>query len=906
MSEYIRFTSNAYSKCGTLLSKESLLEILSICYQIPKDKRKGMHGSIFVYDSDVLGEHDEDLLSTGIILCDIDWLTKEQCDIIYNGFDKLCDRFKPLLAIQYSASYYDDTKEKNGLHFFVKSYPINKLDYEIASSICLGIIAELIQRLFGIDLVEQQKKTGNIILDFHNTSMYQRFNLYYSTYKHNEDAEEYDERLIKLDDLVYIQNKYKIKFEKETPQNTTYFGGYKIKGYGWNKKTTKKKIDRYFNIGSYSGNDIRWRISVISENLFGDNAKEFCDANFYYENNKSIFKHYSKFEEMSINPIIMKWLIENDYVYKNEELEINEWINEWHDYIIKRIESNPRHSVMIDAPTGSGKTFYVNNLLAKKLNAVVVSPFNTNLHLYDNCFYVDSSYKGNIPKSQPVSIIWDQFIKRQNEFEDRYIIVDESHTLFFDREYRDSAIKMLEYLKRRNNKIICISATPAGEKDILNLEELTFTKKKNPIEMIIFKNINNHELFIFNYIKKCIDNNLYDYIVFFSDSLAKKVYENFIIRGYGDKISYLRSSTKDCKDFVDIREKEMIDKPLTITTCVAYNGLNFKNKDKRVLTIGEIIEGRTTSNEIIQQLGRFRFSKVKGIYTYVKKSLENIDAREEKADEMIKLYAKGVDDMFLQYDKRYLDKEWVSIKREINEYNERKANIDAIVKEISETGYIHGKVIDKEEDDKFFLRLELKRQESDKMKEDILNDTFINKEYNTEYSKKWSEAIHHIISNPIYKGIDLDDIKSIIKNSTKQKLIENIIGEVKDTIRIIGMPDKEYNDFIQNINTYKNMLKNETDKRDFGKRVNHVKKIREQYKNKIRLEEKEVLLHDMITDIISSEYENAKQNLSMGAPKKKIQDLSTGIIYDSVTDCAQSIGHNITYISKHKDRFKFI
>ena len=905
MNEYVRFTKNAFSCNGTLLEKAKLSDVLYTCMKMGKDPKKGMHGSIFVYDSDTLGEHDEDLLSTGIILCDIDWITKEQADAIYNNFDKLCERFTPLLAIQYSASYYNESTDKNGLHFFVKSYLINKINYEIQAKTCLAIISELIYRILNINLLEAQIKTNNIILDFHNANMYQRFNLYYSTYKHNENAEEYDERMIKLDDLIYIQRKYNIKFEKETPENTTYFGGYNIKGYNWNVKKNKIKIDRNLRIGNYSGNDIRWRISLISENLFGDKGKDFCDANFYYDKNKSIFSHISNFDKMTVNPIIMKWLLENEYIYKNEELEIREWIEEYHTFIKKKIESNPRNSILIKAPTGTGKTYYVNNLLAKELNAVVVSPFNTNLHLYDKCFYVDSSFKGKIPKSKPVSIIWDQFIKRQHELEDRYIIIDESHTLFFDREYRDSAVKMIEYLKNKNEKIICISATPAGEKQILNLEEVSFNKKKKPIEVVIFKNLNNHELYIFNYIKKCLDNNFYDYVVFFSDRLAKKVYENFIKAGYGDKISYLRSSTKDNQDFINIRKTEMIEKPLTITTCIAYNGLNFKNKDKKVLMIGEIESNKTSSNEIIQQLGRFRFSKVKGIYTYIDKNEENIEEKEKKANEMINLYSRGVPEIFLQYDKRFLNKEWVDIKKEIIEYNRIKSNIDVISQELTETGYINGKIIDKEGEDNYHLNLEIKRLESDIMKNDIKNNTFLNKQYSGEYSVKWSEEINHIISNPIYHGITIEDFKQIIESSTKNKLIDSIIDEIKDTIKIVSLPDEEYEVFIKNISLYKNLLDNEIYKRDFIKRINYIKEIREVYKDKITLEEKETKLHDMITDIISSEYENARTNLVLGGKmnKKKIKDMKTGKVYDSATDCAIDIGKSNSYISKHKNRF---
>ena len=46
-----------------------------------------------------------------------------------------------------------------------------------------------------------------------------------------------------------------------------------------------------------------------------------------------------------------------------------------------------------------------------------------------------------------------------------------------------------------------------------------------------------------------------------------------------------------------------------------------------------------------------------------------------------------------------------------------------------------------------------------------------------------------------------------------------------------------------------------------------------------------------------------EQLTDAGKKCKRIKDLEDGTIYDSCSECTKAIGRNITYISKHKDRF---
>ena len=115
----LKYVTNAYSKTGTALIETTVEAMLKHCLTLPRNGKKGQYGSIFVYDSNILGEHLENEVSTGIILIDIDYISKETAETIYNSFQTLCDNWPSLLAIQFSSSYYINPYVKSGIHVFV-------------------------------------------------------------------------------------------------------------------------------------------------------------------------------------------------------------------------------------------------------------------------------------------------------------------------------------------------------------------------------------------------------------------------------------------------------------------------------------------------------------------------------------------------------------------------------------------------------------------------------------------------------------------------------------------------------------------------------------------------------------------------------------------------------------------
>ena len=96
----LKYLKNAYSTTGTIFIDTSLESILKYCLTLPQNGKKSQYGSLFIYNSNALGIHNENELSTGIILIDIDNISKEISKRIYDNFYHIVKEWNSLLAIQ--------------------------------------------------------------------------------------------------------------------------------------------------------------------------------------------------------------------------------------------------------------------------------------------------------------------------------------------------------------------------------------------------------------------------------------------------------------------------------------------------------------------------------------------------------------------------------------------------------------------------------------------------------------------------------------------------------------------------------------------------------------------------------------------------------------------------------------
>lgn len=914
-----RFLSCNYNKNGSELKIVTMEQMLMHCkYELPKNGEKGKYGSIFVYDKEEMG-YSNDSLSTGVIVIDYDWISKETADSIFDGFDELCYYMPSLYAIQYSSSYFINPK-KNGLHIYIKTGILNKYEFEFQATLAIHYLAALINKILGIDLRKENEDEN--VIDTHNCKMSQRVNLFYSPFWYNPYAVEFNPSSISTRDIEMLMKVYGFELDFESEKNikpiTPIYGEYnnRVKG-------EKLKIDRNFKIGKLSGNDIRFRISIIADILFGDKAKEFCDNNFYFEDNKSIYSKYNN-KNKYCDELVKHWLEENGYIEKKNNREVNTYLSEFHEDILKEI--NGVNKVLVVAPTGCGKTHYINNLLAIEKNAVVITPFNITNHLYNNCLMVNSLYGGDIPNNKPIVMIWDQAIKYWEKIKDRFIIIDESHQLFTDRTYRNMAVELVIKLKEKKDNICFVTATPSGEQKWVD-KVIKYTKSRKIIHFNakMVKNVDWQEYFL---IKNAIDYNWYDKIVLFDDMNAAKIYEKLVMDGYGSLISYIRADRKDTEDFIRLRDNEMLEKKVTICTCIAFNGLNFKNTNEKILVVGSIQQGKTTACQIIQQIGRIRNSKVIAKYFFNDRIYrEDIDDKIMREQEHFDVLLKGCSE--INVDDKWLDKKYVEAIREIQEYYNENTSINDIINDLNKTNYIKGYFdLNFVDEDFIMMTRAVKKNQSDNMRKDIIDETYLTKEYTGEYDSKWEYKINKLISSDLFDGIDFEFIKKYMEVIKKNKLIDSALHDIETIIRAVDYTDEQILELQSRKDEWMNMLSSEYDKKKLSDKIKTIIKYNKKYKDKVKIVDNRIYLNDVVLDVISQEEERMKREQEQGkingqiggkiggkisSPKKKCivtsnfkhpekYNLSIGQEFESSSDIADYTNKSNTTISQWRNK----
>lgn len=925
-------------KTGTLLQQAELSEVIKACNTIEKAPEKHQNGSIFPYISRTLGKEswtEQDGLTDGVIFVDIDNITKSVAETIFNSFEEIADRFPCLYAIQYSSSYYL-SKDKAGVHIYICSPVLDEVEYRYLATLALAVIARYILIVTGIDL-RNPIIGNNIILDSHNTSIMQRFFLYYSEYKINEGfCEAFTEDIIEKASLTKLKEEYKsLNFPTK---NTTYIHReIKIDVQANNIVKDKICIDRNFTIGKYSGNDVRWRISKIAQILFKDNAKEWCDKYFYCENGKSIFTKQTSEKYPSL--VIKNWLEDNNYLTSTKKniIKKGEYIIKYKDEILEFIKNNRK--VEIVAPTGVGKTTLINGQknsvkdidlftkeedifsLAHKLNAIVIVPFNVTNRLYDNLIEVSSETNHKVEADKPAVMIWDQALKHWTDIKERILIIDEAHCLFLDRRYRDTAIKLMNKIKEDNCKIVLFTATPSGEGSELGCEYLTFSNERNTI-MTDFVLVNNIDVAQYNYIKAALKNDWFDKIVLFDDTTAKKIYEKLYCDGeFINDIAYIRADTKNTPDFIKLRNEELLSKKLTICTCVAFNGLNFKNKDERVLVITSYNQGNTTSCEIIQEAGRIRNSEVY-LKIYFDEKIRDYDVREyiKKAELLHTIESNlGIPEGLLQYNRRLIDEDVQESLKKIQDYLTEKSKLETIVEELKEANYFYMRLLDKKNDELSTgnrMNLAFKKKESDDLIKDLMDGTILEKEYNEDnvnnYKINWKNQIKKMIHNNTYKGITLETFQEFYKNSNKKTLISTIIDKLYKAVNISLLTEDEWNAYVNNKDIVIKMLGNDKVAiKQVVSSYNQNMKIRSKYNDMIVIKEDNTIdLSLLFTDVIAEAAANYYKECEAKAEVKNKQvtitenfkhpekyNLEIGQTFNSCTELANYTGKSIQSVS---------
>ena len=754
--------------------------------------------ALYVYQG-VKGEYS----SSNVFFMDID--TTECVDRIIEGKDELFAKVPFVYALQKSASgklhiicIHNETFED------VDSWSYNTILYSIA-------VCRIINAIFGVDYLESKA------VDLHQSKFTQ--GLFFS--KNELVVNEYVvPGRLNPSDVILIKQKYPEYFEKISSNFTGTSEMMKDIDIDFNAVVGKLTIDRTYGVGKYTGNDLRWRIGSYLVCTYGkEQAKVIVDKLF---ENPQDFTFYDK----GINPLVKTWFehtfpfIQATNVEKQEKNRLSKITMEddkyMSDYVDEVERSIAKEQILtISAPTGTGKTTMLEKLTKKyHKKAIILVPFNVTNQLYRWSNVVSSMSTNKFLPGRINTMIWDQFIKNYKEIEQSsdIIFVDESHTLFLDRSYRDSAVGVWAKFQtwiQLGKKIVFVSATPAGEIAKLNSRVLKFIKndKRNVKVNILSTNDTLTAL------EQDLHNKEYDRVCVFSDRDVKILYARLCIKGEQDDSRIYHSQWS--KNVEELKTTEKLTARMNLLTCIAFNGLNIKNAGENICVSVRYTEGVTTLNELIQIVGRFRDNKNITLNIYV----DNKYTTFEDLDELF-ANAKTITDyesneeLKSEYYERLASGSVQDSLREIDAY-EKMWTLGNIIREMKSRYPIE--VVNKVFDTEHMVKRinPIKKQASDlfvgflsgKIDEETFNEQYTNTDME-DFINGWRREMNNIVWQ-VGEKVGIVDV--IVAECEKQNtLIDNAIKKIKHIIWIVGMGESRWNEEVANRAGLKSLLKGTT------------------------------------------------------------------------------------------------
>ena len=918
---------------GHKLQIKSLQEILEQSLKLDPNKPKMLDGAMQFYQSNKLGkfnpsdpkgiflEENKDL-KWNCCFIDIDGLTKEEADNIYDKFEDFTKYLQNLVAIQKSSSYYVGSSHGIGLHFFFVIPESSEDEFLDEVPYINAAFSFTYEKLFGKE----------IKIDDISRQPYWRSFIHYGEYKWNDNAycveytkenkktlrekyPDYFKKAAASSDIVYVPDTSVTINNNINTAKSIY--PYKQR---WVLVETLRRIKDDFDF-------ILNTLDTFCERCHSDGSPhrswEAEIRRIYNQRNPiydgAYYNAIEHLEEKGVLTVMSK---------SGNALKENEFMYDRKDEIIDFIKKN--RSSCIVAPTGSGKTTLINGFvrrenvgtilgsnvlhegIAEELNAVVIVPYNATNQLYDNLYEVSTRKNNNkeeIPSDRACTLVIDQAISHWDEIKNRQIIIDESHVLFADRSFRDKAAALLQKMKdeKDNIRVCCVSATPLGEVDLLGCVKLTYKKVRKMIKLEIV-DTNNIDYTMLNYAKVALKARYYDKVVIFSDRFSRKLFEN-LIPIYGlENIAYMRSNLKDSADFKNIVDTEMVDKKVTIATRVAYNGLNFKNDKDKVLVLTSFTPNETLPSEIIQSIGRFRNCKVNVKCVIDKeKNNESISERAKRA----KFYdtefnEEGVKKAFgSNYSSELLDEDKKNILEEIESYNATHSTRENLIEELKRTGYIiigekndeikpmivekklkNGKTILKEVDPR--LGLCLKRAINVKFYDDyFVKETGADISFCGEDGMGciyYTGLVHRWNNLCLTPGVDKDLVMNLKKSARKDVLVDTIFGSIEDIIDVMSIPDEEWDKFMNSRDSHRLAAEKILNKSHYDlyvRRENKIISIRETYQGKFETPEDQIknALDQFEIDSLfkhSEQMEKRKEKFNSIPEEKKKEGRSKG------------------------------
>ena len=580
----------------------------------------------------------------------------------------------------------------------------------------------------------------------------------------------------------------------------------------------KLTIDRNYTVGKYSGNDLRWRIGSYLVSTYGEGQAQMIVEKLFQ--NPKEFTFYNK----GTNQLVKNWF-ENTFPFvksksfvKQEENRITriEMDDEkfMSDYVDKVEKFIAKEQVLtISAPTGTGKTTMLEKLTKKyHKNSIILVPFNVTNKLYAWSSIVSSESESSFEPGKINTMVWDQFVKYYNEIENSptdVIFVDESHTLFLDRTYRDSAVQVwgkFQMWMQRGKKIVFISATPAGEIQKLNSRVLKFVKKDDRDVKVNILYTND----TLSSLERDLRSNFFDKVCVFSDRDVKILYARLCADGLSHDARIYHSQWRG--NVEELKKNERLDHRMNLLTCIAFNGLNIRNSGEKICVSVRYTEGDTTLNEIIQIVGRFRNNKDITLNIYVDDKFKSFDDLEELFHN-----AKTITDyednaeLKSEYFERLSEETVQNSLREIDAY-EKMWTLGNIISELKSRYLIKIENITLDKVDIVKRTNPIKRQASELMVGFLRGEMTVG-EFESGYKGTDMEDFilpwRRELNNVEYLAGDCGGvIDAVVAECAKQNtLVDNAIKKMKRIIWVVRMDENQWGQEVAGREGLKQLLK---------------------------------------------------------------------------------------------------
>lgn len=525
------------------------------------------------------------------------------------------------------------------LHIIAQSRTLLCDDYESEYKKIAGYVFKLIEDNCGVKWFSEYNNvcpnTHKRIADAHNVSLGQRFAFYKLPFILNLDVKDFE--FPKVDYTRYFGEDKPVQ-KREVKQVNFEFVDVEIQSKVLPKgkfKCLKALNDDGSTLWPlYKGQRDNWKVRGI----FGKYLRQF----YTYEQVRAVLVKNGLTNESYLNHILSGYKSNKLSLGKDMRQEFDtffythcyelegtaqkkskyhlyegEYLNKYLFEIIDFIKANRCCTLL--APTGSGKTTLVNDLVyhwkngvfganatIKKCNCLILVPNKNQAqakypntteavsgYFYSNTLDLKECYSMTYDQFSICERVWREYVENNEEVT---IYVDEQHVLQ-QADYRERAIKVRDILNAfiadyDNVKIVYISATPTVEALMLP----TFKVTRDTCPIIIFWH-NTANCGLMEYISKGKINMIHT-------NCADSVY-NLCVNRYREPVGLWHNKNREQFDY-DTTVSKYLDKKIYVTTSLGDQAIDILNEDY----FNVIIDAQSKSGEdIIQAIGRARKAK---------------------------------------------------------------------------------------------------------------------------------------------------------------------------------------------------------------------------------------------------------------------------------------------------------